>query len=578
MNDHPTNIALLYDDDAFVEKFTVTQPAGPGASGLMGRQVAGKEFLDAYMTHGTWDRLVAVVRARQRADSLLRLCKEHPSSRRRRRALSIVEVGEFTARFSSNPEARLLMLPGPLDDGYAWWRQHDGAGAFALCGVTHTLCSAGAVEQLCRLVTGPYEPFDTLICTSKAVLDMVRAVTGAYAEHLRERHGGAPGTRVAMEVIPLGVNEERFRPPTPEERAARRRALEVHDDEVAVLFVGRLSHHAKAHPTPTYRGLSRAARMTGRKVHLLLAGWAAHPAVRQAFVDGARVLAPNVRVSLLDGTDPAVRFGAWHAADLFTSLSDNIQETFGLVVVEAQASGLPAVVSDWDGYRDLVEGGQTGLLVPTCMLPGATATATARLVLGEITYDHFLSESSQAVVVDIGAAAEAYARLIADDGLRRAMGEKARRHAVDHFTWASVIRRYEELWARQQAERQVWVESHGAMRSPAWPACYPPVEHSFAGYPARWLSESSVLRTVDGAKGELEIIVRMPLTSHAGVNRCEDVAALRSALDAATSGCPLSDLDALFQGRGVAMQQARASVAWLLKHGLLALETMNDER
>src|SRR5262249_13379848 len=156
------------------------------------------------------------------------------------------------------------------------------------------------------------------------------------------------------------------------------------------------SHHAKAHPTPLYRGLSRAARKTGRKVHLLMAGWAAHPAVRQAFLDGARVLAPNVRVSLLDGTDPAIRHNVWHAADVFASLSDNIQETCGLVILEAQASGLPVVASDWNGYRDLVVVGRTGLLVPTQMLPGATATATARLLLGEGNYDNFLAECSQA--------------------------------------------------------------------------------------------------------------------------------------------------------------------------------------
>lgn len=567
MNDN--NVALLYDDDAFVEKLRPASAAGGGPLGLMGRQVAGKEFLDAYLTHGTWDRLVALVKARSRADGLVKLCKEHPSSRAKKRALKIVETSEFHGAFFPTPPAGLLMLPGPLDDSFAWARQHAGPGAFALCGVTHTLCSTAAIEQLCRLVTGPYEPFDVLICASKAVLDMVRAVTGAYADHLRERHGGEPKTRATLEVIPLGVDEKRFRPPTPEERATRRRALQIHDDEVAVLFVGRLSHHAKAHPTPTYRGLSRAARMTGKKVHLLLCGWASHQVVRQAFLDGARVLAPNVRVSLLEGTDPNVRFGVWQAADVFTSLSDNVQETFGLVMLEAAASGLPVVASDWDGYRDLVEDGKTGLLVPTRMLPGATASTTSRLLLGEVNYDHFLAECSQATVVDVPAAAQAYARLIADAEPRRAMGAAARKHVSERFTWASVIRRYEELWRRQQAECREWRARHGERRSPSWPACYPPPEHSFAGYPSAWLSESSRVRTADGAKGELEIIARMPLTSHAPTSRTQDVAVLRAALDSAMDGCTLAALDALLSERGVGGSQARASVAWLLKHGLL---------
>ena len=45
-------------------------------------------------------------------------------------------------------------------------------------GVTHTLCSPEAVALLQSLVTAPFEPYDALVCTSRAVADMVREVTG----------------------------------------------------------------------------------------------------------------------------------------------------------------------------------------------------------------------------------------------------------------------------------------------------------------------------------------------------------------------------------------------------------------
>ena len=66
--------------------------------------------------------------------------------------------------------ARLLHLPAPLDSRHAWARQSMGPAAFSLSGVTHTLCSAEAVRQLCDLVTAPFEPYDALICTSEAVV------------------------------------------------------------------------------------------------------------------------------------------------------------------------------------------------------------------------------------------------------------------------------------------------------------------------------------------------------------------------------------------------------------------------
>ena len=56
-----STIALFYDDDAYTES-----RHDPGRSrdedrpvGLMGRQVAGKEFLKAYLDHGAWTELVA---------------------------------------------------------------------------------------------------------------------------------------------------------------------------------------------------------------------------------------------------------------------------------------------------------------------------------------------------------------------------------------------------------------------------------------------------------------------------------------------------------------------------------------
>src|SRR5690349_11064843 len=146
------NIALLYDDAGYVETLRPPRHVAPEAPvGLMGRQVAGKEFLDAYLTHGTWTELVGLVGERSRVESLVKLCRTHPSSRPKMRRLQIVEEREFHARFFPDPPARLLYVPAPVDVKYAWARQHGGPGAFALCGVTHTLCSAGVVGQLCNL-------------------------------------------------------------------------------------------------------------------------------------------------------------------------------------------------------------------------------------------------------------------------------------------------------------------------------------------------------------------------------------------------------------------------------------------
>jgi glycosyltransferase involved in cell wall biosynthesis len=562
-------VALVYDDDAYVE-------TGGPARGLMGRQVAGRSFLEAYLTHGSFSALAALIPHHGAAQSLVSLWNEHEAIRGGARTLRLIERGELHRAFFPAAPATIVHAPQPCDPNLAWARQQGGPHAFALSGVTHTLCSPEAVAHLRALVTAPFEPYDALICTSRAVAEMVREITGAYADELRRRLGGTPAcgycgaTSARVEIIPLGVDLDRFCPASPSERTLARRSLEVDDDEVVLLFVGRLSHHAKAHPFPMFRGASEAARASGRAVHLILAGWTAHPAVEQAFLEGARVLAGNVRTSLVDGRDDQARRRVWHAADLFVSPSDNLQETFGLAVLEAMSSGLPVVASDWDGYRDLVEDGETGFLVPTAMVEGATSAATARLLTGELTYDHFLAECSQATAVSAPAMAEAVARLVGNAALRERMGARGRARAKEHFGWPRIIRAYEQLWRDQEQERSARAcaaGSAGPGRQLTAPAAYPPPERSFAGYPSRRLVSNS---RVDAAPGALDVLGRlleMPLCNHVPTSRAAAPAVLRAAL--AQAPCTVEELDDFWARSAIEHGIGRATLAWMLKYDLL---------
>ncbi len=561
---------LLYDDSGYVETLQRPPDAGQNApAGLMGRQVAGKEFLDAYLTHGNWNELHALVYNQPSAQSLVRLFQTHPGHQGRKRALRLIPARNFRQAFFPTPPAPILYTPVPPDPRFAWMRQHGGPGAFALCGVTHTLCTLAGASVLCEMVTAPYEPYDALICTSQAVTRMVRTLTDRYAEYLRERQGGSPGLRPRLETIPLGVNPERFCPPAPQQRAAQRAALRIADDEVAVLFVGRFTPHAKAHPFPIFQGLARAAQVTGRKVHLVLAGWG-DPNLVNLYADAGRTFAPGVRVTLVDGTRPETRFSVWHAADLFTSLVDNVQETFGLVIIEAMASGLPVVATDWDGYRDLVVDGETGYRVPTYLIHGATRDTTADLLLEGITYDEFLATCNQTVAVDLATAAAAFSRLIADPELRRGMGEAGRQRVLAQFTWERVIRAYEQLWLSQEAQRREHVTRVAASaRTYPGPARYPAPEETFAGYPTEVLGNNDAVQAMPGAERALETILTAPLTSYAPEGRCRDAATLRAVLAAAAAPCPLAELDRVFAGAGVEFGVGRATLGWLLKYGLL---------
>jgi glycosyltransferase involved in cell wall biosynthesis len=558
--------ALLYDDSAYVETLTTTRPTGgerPVA--LVGRQVAGCEFLDAYLSHGDFQELHAVVWNQASANTLADRCKNHPRASLHK--LLIASVDQFLER-SGPAAAPLLYTPCPPDPSFAWLRYERGPTAFSLSGVTHTLSTAGVARVLCDLLTAPYEPYDALICTSAAVMKMVRSATTAYADYLDERFGCKLSLRPRLEQIPLGVNPERFRPATATERAVQRARLNIRPDAVAVLFVGRFTPHAKAHPFAMFQGLARAARSTGQPVHIILSGWAAHDDQRRIFLDGLNAFAPGIPVSVVNGLDPDLRFDVWKAADVFTSLADSIQETFGLVVIEAMACGLPVVATDWDGYRDLVVDGTTGFLVPTCMVPGATVDTTMRLLLGVVDYDTFLGECNQAVAVDPDAAAMHYGRLLAEPALRQQMGWAGRQRVERNFTWERIVKAYERLWREQEKERQAHSRVAPRPRQFPGPPCFPAPEVSFAGYPTALLDDDELLFAAPKALERLGQIMQMPLCSYAG-QRIQNEVSLSHVLKEATKPCSLGELTQFLVKNGSRLGTARSTLAWLLKYGLL---------
>lgn len=582
---HPptARTALYYDDDAYVE---TRRPATAGEqTGVMGRRVAGKEFLSAYLAHGTWSTLTAIVPDDRSRRSLYQACQLHPSSRSQQRRLKILEVERFLTDFAGDPPADILHLPCPPDARFAWAREYLGYPAFALSGVTHTLCSAAAVAALRDLLIAPFEPYDRLICTSRSVVDMVHATCDAFGQYLGDRFGSTVQRRIALELIPLGVDIERFRAPHPNERVNERARLKIAEEEVAVLFVGRLAHHAKAHPFPMFHALAEAARRTQRRVHLLLAGWAATPAVLDAFRRGAKQFAPQVRTTFLDGNQADVRQAVWRAADIFTSLSDNIQETFGLVIVEAMASGLPVVASDWNGYRDLVVSGQTGYLVPTYTVSGAMESLTAQLLFGEVNYDHFLARSNQCVAVDTASTVEAFVRLIEDVELRQRMGKAGRQRACEQFAWQHVVRAYEAIWNCQAEELAAHrarckrrslgeVQTDHAMSRPTAPSSYVPLDVSFATYPTRRLEDVDMVYSRPDAVQQLPIIASTPLTNYEATGRCGKLPLLTAVLDQSQGGCTIQSLDDLLRQQGYSRSQARATLAWLLKYDLLRVAVL----
>ena len=156
-------------------------------------------------------------------------------------------------------------------------------------------------------------------------------------------------------IIPLGVHLDDYNFNT-QERTLGRNKLNIKDNDITLLFLGRLSFHAKAHHLPMYIALQKVAESLpeGVNLHIIQSGWFPNDFIENIYKEEAKKVSPLVSFHFLDGRDPMVKKLSYAVSDIFISLVDNFQETFGLTPLEGMASGLPAIVSDWDGYRDTV--------------------------------------------------------------------------------------------------------------------------------------------------------------------------------------------------------------------------------
>tara|TARA_B100001250_G_scaffold320967_1_gene283926 strand:- start:15040 stop:16560 length:1521 start_codon:yes stop_codon:yes gene_type:complete len=387
-------------------------------------------------------------------------------------------------------EAGCLFYPGPGVDELTSQRQIFGNKLWSVCGITHTTASDRAMSAIVNMLTTPVEPWDALICPSNAVKGHAEVMLEEQSSFLAERLGSVKVTYPEMPVIPLGIHTEDFSYTGDKKRAARS-ALGINDEEIVVLYTGRLSFHAKAHPLAMYQALENAVSVSKREVVLIESGWHGNEHIEAAFQEGAKVVCPNIRVIRLDGRDVIQRNQGWASADIFCSLVDNIQETFGIVPIEAMAAGLPVVVSDWDGYRDSVRDEVDGYRIPTTMPEAGLGQDLAyRHAVGIDSYDRYCGNTSSLVSVDIEAAAGAFVKLFNSPELRDQMGASGRKRAKEHYDWEIIIPKYEELWDRLKNIRQSKPsKNRGPQKHPARLDPF----YAFSGYPTRQLSPKTLL-------------------------------------------------------------------------------------
>lgn len=205
-------------------------------------------------------------------------------------------------------------------------------------------------------------------------------------------------------IIPNGVNLEQFSPDVP--------AIDKYNDgKINILFVGRLEHR---------KGLNyllKAFQLLKKQAYncrLIVVG----PGTRLRGKYKRWVRRRNLEDVIFVGpvsSDDLPRY--YKTADIYCSPATGC-ESFGVVLLEAMATGTPIVASDIDGYASVLHHGEEGLLVPPR---------------------------------DWEKLAQALITLITDEPLRKQMGARGIARAPE-YSWAHISRQVYNYYVRVLSE------------------------------------------------------------------------------------------------------------------------------
>jgi len=218
-----------------------------------------------------------------------------------------------------------------------------------------------------------------------------RIAVSAAARHFIERY--FPGD---YKVIPNGVDLKAFQGVPPFAR--------WHDGIPNILYVGRFeSRKGLTYLLKAYRTLRRE----GIDCRLLVVGTGPQEREVRRYIATRRLGG----VELLGRISEADKIRAFATADVFCSPATG-SESFGIVLLEAMASGTAIVCSDIHGYKGVVRRGEQALLVPP---------------------------------KDPAALAEALGALLRNPELRDRMGASGRERAIQ-FSWENITAKVDDYY------------------------------------------------------------------------------------------------------------------------------------
>ncbi|MGO2539866.1 glycogen synthase [Specibacter sp. AOP5-B1-6] len=300
-----------------------------------------------------------------------------------------------------------------LVHSHTWYANMAGHIASLLHGIPHVL-SAHSLEPLrpwkAEQLGGGYAVSSWVEKTAYEAAAAIIAVSDGMRQDILRSYPDVDPAKV--KVIHNGIDVAGWQR---DEKDDVVRSLGIDPDRPSVVWVGRVTRQ-KGVPY-----LLKAAAALPPEVQLVLcAGAADTPALGaevNALIEGLK--AERDGVIVIERMLPrAELIQVLSHATVFACPS--IYEPLGIVNLEAMACGAAVVASATGGIPEVVAHGETGLLVPLEQVGDGTGTP--------LDPEKFVADFAAAMI-----------EVVNDPARARAMGEKGRQRAADHFSWESIV-------------------------------------------------------------------------------------------------------------------------------------------
>ena len=420
--------------DAFVES---------GSQDLMlGKKVANFEFLKALLKYGSFQEFHFFLPTDETRlnlqNALSKLGKENEISKRFK-LYSLLDLKDKL--MANNYEVFHQGDFMTYFPALCCIRNKYAKNKFPITGVTHSLSyRENFLSHFNVLSSAAVAPYDSIICTSSSARQVLEKIFNQINVNFQQQFNIPTSYRGKFDYIPLGIDLESF---NRTDREECRKRLNLPLDKTILLAVSRFSVYNKMDLYPLLRAFKMVLDSSKEKDILLLLAGADKLNYVPALEDFSNRLGirefVRFKVNFSDEEKPFF----YSAADIFVSPSDNFQETFGLSVIEAMASRLPVVVSDFNGYKDLVQHGIDGFRIPTYWADCTDEISELNTILFKDIYHLYYSQS---IVIDVPMMSKFLLDLINNPDLRTKFGESGRRSVEKRFSWKVIIKKYQKTW------------------------------------------------------------------------------------------------------------------------------------